>query len=165
MPPKVKGLGWARYVALSPEAWLARQAELGRRRKKRNRAAKGLRQRRAARREDEVRCYAWERVSPWATVDPETGCWLWRGSYHRVVDRVQPVVRAGQDGKVDARRVVYELTHRKTLRVGCLLVPTCGRTECISPLHNVPTTKVQERARRKRAMSAPPNTRAEGHEP
>lgn len=146
----MKGLGWARYVALSPEAWLERQTELARVRKKKGRRKKGLRGRRAARQADEARCYAWERVTPWVTVDEASGCWIWRGSYRRVVDQVMPIVRAGASGKVSARRVVYELTYRKTLRVGCTLRPTCGRTECISPLHNVPTTFVQERARRKR---------------
>lgn len=144
-------MGWDRYVSLSPEQWLQRRAKEARIRKKKSRAKKGVRGRRAARTEAEQRCYAWERVSPWVTLDPDTGCWVWRGGYHLVVDRVLPMVKAGEDGKVSARRVVYELTYRKTLQVGCTLVPTCGRTECISPLHNVPTTYVQERARRRRA--------------
>ena len=143
-------MGWERYVALSPEAWLERQAKLARQRKKRARAAKGVRGRRRDRQRDETACFAWERVSPWTTVEPESGCWIWRGGYHLVTGKVLPVVKAGEDGKVSARRVVYELTYRKTLQVGCTLVPTCGRTECISPLHNVPTTIVQVRARQRR---------------
>ena len=140
-------------MSLSPEQWLTRQRRLARERKKKSRAKKGVRGRRAARQVDEVRCYAWERVSPWVTLDPETGCWVWRGGYHLAVDKVLPVVKAGADGKVSARRVVYELTYRKHLQVGCTLVPTCGRTECISPLHNVPTTYVQVRAKQRRRIA------------
>ncbi len=155
-------MGWERYVALSPEAWLLRRAELDRRRKKKARAAKGVRARRAARQADEARCYAWERVSPYVSVDAATGCWLWHGNYQIAFDRVVPRVGAGEDGKQNARQVVYELTYRKTLQVGCFLVPTCGRTECISPLHNVPTTRVQARCRaRKRASETPDDEPAE----
>ncbi len=118
--------------------------------KRRQRAKKGLVERRAQRIADEAKCYDMARLEPHIDRQPD-GCWIWRGPYQTVFGQPRPLVRAGEQGKQRADQVMHYLVTRELLPHGCFLAKTCGKVECVAPEHMVVSNRSVENAKRRLA--------------
>lgn len=65
-------------------------------------------------------------------VDPERGCWTWKGP----MSVGSPILFAGHRARISVRRLVFELTNRP-LRRSEPVGTTCGTHRCIRPEHLV----------------------------
>lgn len=136
---------------LTPEQRAERTRVMNALRQKRVRAKLGKEGRRARKAQEDARCYRWEAILPHVVKEPETGCWIWTGSFQRTFSRIRPVVRAGLLGKQYADTVVACLHRQKPIPPRCFVRTSCGRIECVSPEHILVTNQSVERAKRRLA--------------
>lgn len=137
---------------LTDEQKLERKRAMNRLRQKKRREMFSTQELRERTRQDSARCYRWEAILPHVDKDPETGCWVWRGTFENAWGhRVRPVVRAGWRGKAFADHVVLCLHRGAPLPPRCFVRSSCGRIDCVSPEHLLVSNSSVERAKRRLA--------------
>jgi len=131
---------------LTPE-----QKEKRRQYKRNHRAKKGPEWLKAKRKADMARCVDLELLKSYSDVR-EDGCWVWRGPFERVYNKVKPVVRRGY-GKMYADWASFEAKFGRRPKRRCFPKAKCGTEWCIAPEHLYETNMVLEKVLKARAIA------------